>query len=369
MDVGAPFACSGSGLEMLVKPFVLAGTALLLLAPAAMAGQVRFDGEGHAMHPVWSPDGKFLAFEVNRLVGDVDLFIAAISGDLAKDAVRVTLPGGSNPFGGTGQVVANPVFLKDNMSVFEGSNQGGQFRIYYRAATGGAAAEMVPTTILPGHLTFPAVSPDSRSMVFVSSATGSGDIRSRDTQSGQIGQLTTTPVSEMFPLYSPDGSMLLFSRKNDGGQDVYEMPIAGGAETLVAGGAGDQTRPGYTADDGVVWFDGSRGEDHWDLVAMVGTTKKTLARDVRLPHRARPALSLDGRWVAWTWSDPVKGSKVVIARVDGSKTVEIETGLTAAGEPALGVQAGRTLLAFTALPSSGSDFRFLTVVDVTDKLQ
>src|SRR5690242_793725 len=103
---------------------MLVGT-LLLLAPAS-AGQVRFEGEGHAMHPVWSPDGKYLAFEVNRLVGDVDLFISQVTGDIAKDAVRVALPGGSNPFGGSGQVVVNPVFLKaDDMAVFEGSNQGG----------------------------------------------------------------------------------------------------------------------------------------------------------------------------------------------------------------------------------------------------
>src|SRR5688500_18803412 len=89
--------------------------AVLALAPGALAGQVRFDGEGHVMHPVWSPDGKMLAFEVNRLVGDVDLYVAAVTGDIAKDGVRVALPGGSSPFGGSNQVVANPVFMKDNL--------------------------------------------------------------------------------------------------------------------------------------------------------------------------------------------------------------------------------------------------------------
>ena len=113
-------------------------------AGPAYAAEVKFEGEGHAYHPVWSVDGKFLAFEVNRYAGDVDLFIAQVTGDVAKTGVKIALPGGTNPFGGSGQVVVNPVWHKDGSTVFEGSNQGGQFRIYYRSPTGGLAAELIP---------------------------------------------------------------------------------------------------------------------------------------------------------------------------------------------------------------------------------
>lgn len=343
-----------------------------LLVSSALAGPVRFEGEGHAQHPVWSNDGRFLAFEVNKYAGgDIDLYIASVTGDVAKDGIRVTLPGGASPFGGTGQVVVNPVWHpKEGMAVFEGSNQGGQFRIYYRQATGGAAFELIQTTELPGDLTFPSISPDGKTAAFVSDATGAGDIRLRDTQTGRLTQLTTSPVSEMFPLFSADGSLMLFTRKNDGGQDVYEIPVAGGAETQVVGGSGDQTRAAYGAGDSVVYFDGNRGEEHWDLVSMNGEgTRKVLAKDVRLPVRARPALSPDGLWAAFTYSDPTKDRKIVLTRIDGSRTVDVDTEFTACGEPALSVQGGRTLLAFTALPSSGSDWRFLTVMDVTDRIQ
>lgn len=353
---------------MILHAPVLLAVAGLLGGASAQAGEVRFDGEGHAYHPMWSYDGKFIAFEVNRYAGDIDLYVAAVSGDIAKDGVRVALPGGSNPFGGSGQVVVNPVWHKDGYAVFEGSNQGGQFRIYYRQNTGGQAAELIPTTDLPGDLTFPAIAPDGRTTAFVSDATGNGDIRLRDTQTGRLSQLTTSPVAEMFPIFHADGSKILFTRKNDGGEDVYEIPIAGGAETPVAGGAGDQSRPNYAADGFVVYFDGSRGEDHWDVVSVQGSAKKTLAKDVRLPLRARPSLTPDGKWVAYAFNDPAKANKIVLSRVDGSKTVEIDTQFTACGEPALSVQGGRTLLAFTALPSTGSDWRFLYIQDVTDKL-
>lgn len=337
-------------------------------AGTASAGEVHFDGEGHAYHPIWSIDGKYLAFEVNRYAGDVDLYIAPVAGDVAKDGIRVSLPGGTNPFGGSGQVVVNPVWHKDGYAVFEGSNQGGQFRIYYRPVTGGSAAELIPTTEIPGDLTFPAVSPDGRAMLFVSDQTGAGDIRLRDTQTHKLTQLTSTPVAEMFPMFSADATKVLFTRKRDGSEDVFELTIASAAEVPVAGGTGDQTRPVY-ADGRTVFFDGSRGEDHWDVVSVAKGAKTTLARDVRLPLRARPATSPDGKWVAFTFSDPTQNNKIVLARVDGTKTVEIPTTFTACGEPALTVQAGRVLLAYTALPSSGSDWRFLFVQDVTAKLQ
>ncbi|HHO50909.1 MAG TPA: hypothetical protein ENK18_08570 [Deltaproteobacteria bacterium] len=340
----------------------------LLASGAARAGEVRFQGDGHAFHPMWSTDGRYLAYEVNRYAGDVDLFISQVSGDIVKDGVKVALPGGTGVFSGSGQVVVNPVWHKDGYVVFEGSNQGGQFRIYYRKDSGGTAAELITTTELPGDLTFPSVSPDGRTMAFVADATGSGDIRTRDTQTNQISQLTNSSPAEMFPSFSKDGSKLLFTRRQDGGEDVFELSVATSTETTLVRGNGDQTRPAYAANQTIVYFDGSRGDDHWDLVSSSASGQKTLARDVQLPLRARPAVSPDGRWVAFTYSDPEQAGKVLFARVDGSTTVEVQTGFTACGEPAIGQQGDRKFLAFTALPQSGSDWRFLYVMDVSDKI-
>jgi Tol biopolymer transport system component len=342
--------------------------AVFALGAPALAGEVRFAGEGHAYHPVWSIDGKYVAYEVNRYAGDVDLYMSQVNGDIAKDGVKVTLPGGGNAFGGSGQVVVNPVWHKDGIAVFEGSNQGGQFRLYYHNPGGGAAAELISTTELDGDLTFPTVAPDGKTMGFISDKTGNGDVRTRDTQSNQLSQLTQTSSAEMFPSFSSDGARMLFTRKADGAEDVFEVTVGTGAEKGLASGNGDQTRPAY-AKGHIVFFDGSRGEDNWDLVSMSDSgTKKTLARGVRLPLRSRPAVSPNGEWVAYTFQDPGQGNKVLLTKVDGSKTVEVTTEFTACGEPAIGVQGDRTLLAFTALPNSGSDWRFLYIKDVSDQL-
>ena len=86
---------------------------------AASAGEVRFAGEGHAYTPAWSADGRYLAFEVNDLAGDVHMYVSEVKGDIARDGTKVALPSGSNPFGGSGQVVANAVWHKDGIAVFE----------------------------------------------------------------------------------------------------------------------------------------------------------------------------------------------------------------------------------------------------------
>ena len=131
--------------------YLLSGLVALGLTAAsvAQAGQVRFEGDGHVMHPVFSNDGKYVAYEVNRLAGAVDLFISEVNGDIAKDGLRISLPGGS-AFGGNDRVAANPAWHPQGIVVFEGSNQGGQYRLYYHQPSGGQAAEMIPKLGGPG---------------------------------------------------------------------------------------------------------------------------------------------------------------------------------------------------------------------------
>jgi Tol biopolymer transport system component len=347
----------------------LLALATTLSAGVANAGEVRFEGEGHAFNPVFSLDGKHIAFEVNRYAGDIDMFVSQIAGDIAKDAHKVALPGGSSAFGGGNQVVVNPTWHPQGVVVFEGSNQGGTYRLYYHQPGGGAAAEMISNQEIPGHLTFPTVSADGSSMAFIAKATGNGDVRTRDTNTGSFGQVTSSQESEMFPMFI-GGNRLLYSRKVNNTEDVFFVGTDGSGDTAVAGGGGDQTRPTMGADDSFVFFDSSRGTDVWDIVAVQGAggSKRVLAKAVRLPLRSRPAVSPDGQWVAYSFDDPSQQDMVMLAKIDGSQTIEIPTDFKACGEPAFGKQGDRTLLAYTALPQSGSDWRFLMVLDVSSKL-
>jgi len=357
-------------METQMKGYLLMATiAAAMLPSVARAGEVRFAGDGHAQNPVWSKDGKWLAFEVNRYgENTTDLFYSQVQGEIAKDGVKVNLPGGSSKFGAQGSVVENPVWHPQAIMIFEGSNQGGQYRVYIASPTGGAASEMLSTTQAPGNLTLPSIAPNGNDLAYVSSSTGNGDVYTWNRSSNKIAQVTRDDGSEMFPQYSSDGAKLLFTRKANNTEDVFVMDA--GQEKPVVGGGGDQTRPVYAANGVVVYYTNERGQDTWDI-AMVDASgaKKTLATDVSLSVHSRPAVSSDGQWVAYTYAKPPKDNVVVLTRLDGSKTVTIPTSFNAVREPALGLQNGRMLLAYTYLPDSSASWRKLFVVDVTDKAQ
>lgn len=348
----------------------LAGAALTIgLSTAAEAGQVKFDGSGHAVNPVWSLDGKHLAFEVNTYGGDgISMYFAEISGENAKNIQRIRLPGSSGPYSSQ-QVVMNATWHPQGLAVFEGSNSGGKFRLYFAQPGGAMAAEMLSTQKAPGNLQFPVVSPNGNLLGYISDQFGRGDVMTWDRSSDQIKQVTKTPGdSEVFPFFNSDGSKILYVRKGTDAS-VHEVNLSSGAESKVVADNGDQTRPVY-AGSKVLYFSSERGEGKWDLISINadGSGKKVLAKEIKLPERSRPAVSADGKYVSYVYSDPTKDSNVYLQPVTGGAEIKIGTTFTACSEPAIGMAGGRYMLAFTALPSDDSDWRFLYVKDISDSL-
>ena len=349
------------------RTLLLGAVALGLGSAPAMAGKVNFGKDGHAINPVWSLDGKYLAFEVNTYGGDgIDMYFTEVNGTSATKIQQVKLPGSSGPYN-SDQVVMNATWHPQGIAVFEGSNSGGKFRLYFAQPSGAMAAEMLPNNTAPGNLQFPVVAPNGDLLGYTSDQYGKGDVMTWSRSSNKIERMSTSAgVSEVFPMFSNDGSKMLFVRKAETAS-VYEVDVASKAEKRVASGAGDQTRPVY-AGDKVLYFTSERGEGKWDLasVGRDGTGKRILAKDVKLPERARPAVSSDGKYVSFVYADPTKHDSVRVMNVATGKIANIPTDYTACGEPALTLRDGRYLLAYTALPSNDSDWRFLYVVDITD---
>ena len=349
-----------------MKLALVLGAAALSMS-TTMAAEVNVSGSGHAQNPTWSPDGQWLAYEKNNLSNSVELWLIKMDAGLGSQPRQLRIPGASRSFGGGGSVVAAPSWTSkpQTMLFFEGSNAGGLLRVYYALPGSASPSELISSTAVSGNLSSPTMSASGTRFAFSSDATGSGDIFSWDLANAPE-VVASSPASENFPAFSADGDKLAFSRKGNG-EDLFFWTASGQSGEL-SSDMGDQTRPVWAGDE-VVYFSSERGGDHWDIRAVNGTggASRLVLRDVRLPVRSGPALTPDGGHVAAVSSDPVRGDRIQIVALDGSGSVEIETGLVACGEPAVVESNGRTWLAFTALPAAGADWRGLHVLDITGR--
>jgi len=316
--------------------------------------EIKPQEDGHIVNPVFSSDGKFIAYEVHY-EGSSSLEIATVEPDPKRTPVH--LPGAPSREDVQAQA---PSWHASGIVLFEATQAGRTSRIYYHQPGSGSAAEMFSFGELPARLEWPIAMPNGAFMAF----TAEGQLGVRNTNTGEVALLTDGAPTVTGPTFGWDET-LLFARIGDG-LDIYSVGLEGQAEREIVGGPGDQTRPAK-ADNRLVFFE-KTGRD-WNLVStQIGNRGLILLRDVRLPHRAAPAVSPDGTWVAGAHDDPSKSGSIALIRTDGTARFDVKVNGVGAGEPAMSVQNGRTLLAWTALPKKGADWRTLRIVDVTDSI-
>lgn len=147
-------------------------------------------------------------------------------------------------------------------------------------------------------LLHPRISPDGRRVLMTRSVQGNQDVWAVD--STRVSRLTFDPVSDSFPLWSPDGSFVAYSSRRNGPNDLYRKPATGGgAEELLV--ASDQTKVpfSWSADGRFLFYssyDPKTNADLW-VVPMLG--ERTPSIVLKTPYReTQPMISPDGRWLA-----------------------------------------------------------------------
>jgi Tol biopolymer transport system component len=244
--------------------------------------------DAHDADPVWSHDGKMIAFSSDR-AGNRDVFVMPATGGAAT---RLT-------FHSAGDVPSD--FTPDNTAVIfysvrldAASNQqfpvGGFGELYKVPVGGGRAQQLLTTPAMAARF-----NADGSKIVFhdlkgyeddlrkhhTSSVTR--DIWSYDLKNGTYAQLSSFEGEDRHPLYSADGSTIYYLSEELGSFNIFKMPAAGGPSVQVSSLTDHPVRGLGISNNGTLCFS-YRGE----LFTMIegGSPVKvqvTIATDDRYP--------------------------------------------------------------------------------------
>ena len=191
-------------------------------------------------------------------------------------------------------------------------------------------------------------------IAFVSDRNGQPDIYTMNVDGTEQTRLTLSPASDYEPVWSPDGTRILFRTLRDGNDEVYVMNADGSAQTNVTQNSAMDLHPNWSPDGTKMVFVSTRNDpyyascDYWcyEIYTMnldgTGVTRLTYNSDIDY----YPAWSPDGSKIVfastraggeWDWD-------IYVMNADGSG----QTRLTYSG--GLGDQPGLAVAAFLATP-------------------
>jgi len=200
----------------------------------------------------WSPDGRQIGFDSTR-DGNFEIYVMQADG---SQQTRLT----DNPANDL-----DPAFSPDGSRIAFTSDRDGNDEVYVMNADGSNPTRLTHNEGL--NSAAPVWSPDGRRIAFetirdgnweiyVMQADGSNQTRlttslvAPDTSTwsdemSPLGPVATTPLDDVLPAWSPDGSRIAFASKRDGNWEIYVMNADGSDQTRLTHDPGMDWGPGW----------------------------------------------------------------------------------------------------------------------------
>lgn len=283
---------------------VLAAAVAFAIEPASP------DYPGHCQAPKWSPDGRWLSWEVNYLERQAIELYVTVAGSAQPPRKVSPSTAGSSPvtagFGGGGpsravvhELTFSPAAL--NRFVYASSGSGEDYDLYLDGSGALVAG--------PGADGNPAWSPDGRSVVFTSARTGQGDLylQALGVAGAQPLRLSgDATASEVYAAWAPDSKRLAFVGHSPRGDNLFLIDDVGfPAPRAFTSWPGVQTRPSWSPDGTRIAFYANRDvDDRFDLyvIPAAGGDAARVATGVVLNPRG-PSWTPDGASLVYTRAD------------------------------------------------------------------
>jgi Tol biopolymer transport system component len=253
-------------------------------APAALLTTSRVESRG-----AWSPDGRRIAFNSDRL-GEMNIWIRELESGVERQIT--TGPGGDY----------QPEWTPDGTHLLFFSARGGNANIWRVAVAGGTPVRLTED---PSIDTNPFPSPDGSSVAFLSDRSGRNEVWVMAADGSGQRQLTSVGAGGHFLRWTPDGTAILFRAESGGQLRTMRVTVADGRLIQlpdVASGAHMSLSPSQQVIMDV------RGHKTLWAYPLDGRPATRVFEfpdpDVRIDY---PTWSPDGRWVLFDRAAPLGG--------------------------------------------------------------
>jgi serine/threonine-protein kinase len=267
--------------------------------------------------PVWSPDGRWIAF----VSGNPQYPNFA---NLAPSSIWVVRAAGGEPIRLTDDrpLHTSPVWTPDSRGLLYVSDRDGGRDIYFVRLSRSGAAAGAPVRLTTGlHPHTIGLSADGQRLVYgvytESSNVVAIGLQPRRSVSLRDARPVTSgsQVIEAFSI-SPDGRWLVFDSNRNGNQDIWRMPLdRGGPPEPLSTSPEDEFQPAYSPDGTLISFHATRSGSVRDMYVMPANGGQRTRIEVPTPNNLTPRLSPDGRALVYiVWAQGGETSVVVARR-------------------------------------------------------
>jgi len=277
----------------------------VIAAHGGTAKQLTFDREP-TYGATWTADSREIVFASNRGIGGESLWRVAAKGG-APVRLSATLQGGFYPSISRqgNRLVYTESFKDTNIYAYEGPGFGSQ-------PVPGRFGGWKGLILSSRRDDSPNISPGGERIAFASKRTGNEEIWGCDRNGGRLVQLTSFKgPGTGTPRWSPDGRWIAFDSLAAGNPNIYVIDANGGAPRRLTTGHSGNFMPSWSPDGNWLYFKSDRsGSDQLWKIRVAGGVPTQLTHGGASEGFASP----DGKLVYFTkrdwgaiWTVPVDG--------------------------------------------------------------